>query len=130
MTISDEAKQIRDEVAKVRPGRGRKYTRAFQERVVAWYERAQKTMHVSECSKAIGIPVVRLEKWCDAKQWRAATRVPAPEVPKPSPATSMIPVTIRDDLPFGPSISFATPIGYRIDGLTLEQAIGLLRKYE
>ncbi len=125
MTVSDEAKQIRDEVAKIRPGRGRKYTRAFQQRVLMWFERARKTMFESECSKAIGISLVRIEKWREAEQRRLSTVVPKPEVPRPSPTTAMIPVSIRDDFPFGHSLSFVTPIGYRIDGLTLDQAIGL-----
>ena len=38
---------------------------------------------------------------------------------------------MRDDelLPFGPMIAFSAPGGYRIEGLTLDQAIGLLRLF-
>jgi hypothetical protein len=38
-------------------------------------------------------------------------------------------VPVRDDFPFGPMISFATPSGYRVEGLTLDQALGLLRAF-
>jgi hypothetical protein len=40
-----------------------------------------------------------------------------------------MPVAIRDELPFGPTIAFCAPGGYRIEGLTLDQAIGLLRLF-
>jgi len=41
-----------------------------------------------------------------------------------------VPVAVRDDLlPFGPTLSFSAPGGYTIGGLTLDQAIGLLRLF-
>jgi hypothetical protein len=38
---------------------------------------------------------------------------------------------VRNDdfCPFGPGISFSAPGGYTIGGLTLDQAIGLLRLF-
>jgi hypothetical protein len=37
---------------------------------------------------------------------------------------------MRDELlPFGPMISFTAPGGYTVGGLTLDQAIGLLRLF-
>jgi hypothetical protein len=41
MTLNEEAKQIRAEVAALNPGRGRKYTKALRERVLMYMERAR-----------------------------------------------------------------------------------------
>jgi hypothetical protein len=130
MTLSEEAKEIRSEVARLRPKRGRKYKREFRQRVVDWYARAQESgMLASDCMHAVGLSIVLIEKWRDAERRIAATMVPSPEVPRPSASTALVPVVMRDDLPFGPMIAFSAPGGYRIEGLTLEQAIGLLRLF-
>jgi len=131
MTLSKEADEIRSEVATLRKGPGRKYTRAMRERVLAWMERALESgMDMMECSRALGIAYQRLDAWRAEDERRAATVVPEAFVPRPGPTTAMVPVALRDEFsPFGPSIGFSAPGGYRIDGLTLEQAIGLLRLF-
>lgn len=130
MTVTEEAKKIRSEVAQLSPGRGRKYTRNLKRRIVSWFERAVGSgMFETECSLAIGVPLRRLETWCNAAKRAAATDVPMPETPRPTSTTALLPVAIREDYPFGPGITFATPSGYRIEGLGLDQAIGLLRAF-
>ena len=131
MTLSEEAKEVRNEVARLRPKRGRKYTRTFRQRVVDWYRRATESgMLASECMHALGLSLVLVEKWRDEERRIAATIVPEPVIPRPTATTALVPVAIRgDELPFGPMISFSAPGGYRIEGLTLDQAIGLLRLF-
>ncbi|HEX4352665.1 MAG TPA: hypothetical protein VHZ95_07125 [Polyangiales bacterium] len=131
MTIHEEAKQIRAEVAALKPGRGRKYTKALRGRVLAWMARAREDgMFEIEASHSIGVPLTRIEGWRKAERELAATVVPCTAAPRATETTALVPVCMRDELlPFGPGISFATPSGYRVDGLTLDQALGLLRAF-
>lgn len=87
-------------------------------------------MFAAECMEALGLSLVLVEKWRDEERMVAATIVPDPVIPRPTETTALVPVTVRDDdFPFGPRISFSAPGGYRIEGLTLDQAIGLLRLF-
>jgi hypothetical protein len=131
MTLSKEANEIRSEVQALRKGPGRKYSKALRQRVLTWMKRAvDEGMREVEWMEALGIPLQRLLAWREEEQRIAATVVPKPEIPRPTGSTALVPVAIRDDdFPFGPVISFSAPGGYRIEGLTLEQAIGLLRLF-
>lgn len=131
MTLSKEASEIRSEVQALRKGPGRKYTKALRERVLSWIKRAVEDGMRMECDwqEALGIPLPRLSSWRDEERRIAATVVPAPVIPRGTESTALVPISIRDEMPFGPMISFAVPGGYRIEGLTLEQAIGLLRLF-
>ena len=82
-----------------------------------------------EASKRIGVPLPRIEGWRAADREKANTLVPVPLVPRATSETALVPVCIRDELPFGPMISFSTPSGYRVEGLSLDQALGLLRAF-
>jgi hypothetical protein len=131
MTLSKEANEIRSVVQSLRKGPGRKYSKAFRERVLSWMKRAlDDGMRETECMKALGIPLQRLLKWREDEQRIAATVVPEPVTPRPTESTALVPVALRnDDVPWGAMISFSAPGGYRIEGLTLDQAIGLLRLF-
>ena len=130
MSLSKEANQIRIEVQGLRKGPGRKYSKELRRRVVSWMKRARdEGMREVECMEALGIPLQRLEAWREQEQRIAATIVPEPVIPRPTPSTALVPVSFDPDLPFGPMITFCAPSGYRIDGLTLDQAIGLLRLF-
>jgi len=131
MTLSKEANEIRSEVQALRKGPGRKYSKALRARVVDWMKRAlDDGMREVECTEALGIPLQRLCAWREEERRIAATVVPDPVVPRATESTALVPVMVRDsDLPFGSMISFCAPSGHRIDGLTLDQAIGLLRLF-
>jgi len=131
MTLSKEANEIRSEVQSLRKGPGRKYSKALRERVLSWMKRAlDDGMREVECMEALGIPLQRLLKWREEEQLIAATVVPEPVIPRPTESTALVPVRLRDDeFPFGPGLAFSAPGGYRIEGLTLDQAIGLLRLF-
>jgi hypothetical protein len=130
MTINEEAKQIHAEVAALRPGRGRKYTTSLRERILVWMERAhEQGMFDIEASKAIGVPLTRIEGWRVAEREKADNYVPPPTAPRATSETALLPVSVQDASPFGPMIAFSTPSGYRVEGLTLGQALGLLRAF-
>jgi hypothetical protein len=64
MTVVQEAKQIRIEVARLRPGRGRKYELGLRRRIMAWLARAKQSgMLEVECSRELGVPPHRFEMW-------------------------------------------------------------------
>jgi hypothetical protein len=131
MTLSKEASEIRSEVQGLRKGPGRKYTKALRERVLSWIKRAVEDGMRMECDwqEALGIPLTRLSAWRDDERRIAATVVPRPVVPRATELTALVPIAIDNDMPFGPMIAFSVPGGYRIEGLTLDQAIGLLRLF-
>jgi len=130
MTLSKEASEIRSEVQSLRRGPGRKYSKALRERVLSWLERALDDGKLeTECAELVGIPLGRLVAWREDERRIAATIVPRPEIPRPTENTALVPVALREELPFGPMLSFYAPSGYRIDGVTLDQAIGLLRLF-
>jgi hypothetical protein len=131
MTLSKEANKIRSEVQGLRKGPGRKYTKALRERVLSWLKRADAEGLFERDWLQLGIPLQRLVVWREEERRIAATVVPEPVVPRPSASTALVPVAVYDDdvSPFGPGIAFSAPGGYRIEGLTLDQAIGLLRLF-
>lgn len=126
MTFSEEAKQLRIEVARLRPGRGRKYTPALRRRIVAWVERAKASgMLEADCSQAIGVPQHRFAMWREAER-------PAVERGDAEPASSMalVPVEVPSTIQVGLGLTFVSPRGCRIEGLSLDQAFALLREFE
>lgn len=133
MTLSKEADEIRDVVSRLRKGPGRKYSGSLRKRVLDWMRQAEAEagMDFAECARALGISMQRLDAWRAEEQRMATTTVPAPEIPRGNATTAMVPVVIHSDdgMPWGPGITFSAPGGYRLEGLTLDQAIGLLRLF-
>jgi len=127
MTLSDEAKQLRIEVARLRPGRGRKYTPALRRRIVAWVERAKQSgMLETDCSHALGVPMHRFEMWREYERRDAKKH----EDPTPEEPVALVPVETPATIHMTAGLTFVSPGGSRIEGLTLEQAFALLREFE
>jgi hypothetical protein len=42
----------------------------------------------------------------------------------------LVPIEVSPSILIAPGLVFATPRGFRVEGLTLEQAYALLREYE
>jgi hypothetical protein len=171
--ISDEAKSLHLEVARLRPGRARKYTPVLRRRILAWVDRAKQSgMLDIDCSNALGIPQHRFEMWRRYEQRPTrpqrtpkALRKTAPKVgtstrggkrpgagrPRKHPATidvvgqektaevkrserleeatALVPVDIPPVIHLTPGLTFVTPRGLRIEGVTFEQAYALLREF-
>lgn len=129
MTLTDEAKAIRNELQQQRHGRGR-YPQELRCKIIGWYVRARDSgMSLEEIYRLLGVKPQLLEKWYEADLRRAATIVPPPSTPATGTAMQVVPVVVDDSYPFGPGVAFVTPSGYRITGLTLGQALDLLRAY-
>ena len=119
MTITDEGKQIRADVALLKPNKHRRYPQALKHRILDWVRRAMATgMPKSGCSKLVGIKSWRITLWLRETEMGSKMRVePVSLVPIETPSMA---------LSSGPVI--VTPCGYRIEGLVLEQIAVLLRE--
>ena len=131
MTIENEAKLIRRSVEQMRPGRGRKYTPALRHRIMRWLERAgQAGMSDSACSEATGVPAERFAVW-RAEQAESAVPFELPlELSVEAVSKELVPIEVSPSILIAAGLVFATPRGFRVEGLTLEQAYALLREYE
>lgn len=120
---------MRIEVAKIRPGRGRKYAPALRRRILAWVDRAKTSgMLEADCSQAIGVPQHRFEMWREYER-RDAAKAEGGSEAVAEPVT-LVPVQTPSTIQVGLGLTFVSPRGCRIEGLTLEQAFGLLREFE
>ena len=139
-TLSDEAKQLRLEVIRMRPGRGRKYSPPLRRRILAWVERAKRTgMLDADCSHALGVPQHRFEMWREYERRDARAALSAVPAETPQEQTvSLVPIDLtapeRPSEPasirLGLGLTFISPHGFRIEGLTYEQAFALLKEFE
>lgn len=129
MTILDEAKQIRNEVLQLRPGAGRRFGSKLRGQILDWIVRAEESgMALPEACRAVGIMTQRVNDWRRGRRRdRAATRSRRQQRDE---SLAMVPVTVQDDAraEVG-AITFGTPSGHTVSGLTLDQAIGLLRVF-
>lgn len=118
MTIQDEGQRLRAEVGRLARGQGHKYPAELRGRILAWLERARDSgMSEYACSVELGLKPHRFEYWR-----RMATRDSAEP-------RALVRVAVDEAVPAGSGLSFATPRGYRLDGLTMEQAVALLRVF-
>jgi hypothetical protein len=115
MTIVDEGRHLRTEIAKLRPDRRRRYPEGLRARIVDWVRRASAA-GMSECDsgKVLGIRTWRFRSWRSEQE---------PSVAEP---LALIPV---ETPPFmvGSGPVLVTPSGCRVEGLTVEQIGALLR---
>ena len=146
MTFLDEAKQIRNEVAKLRPDKRRRYPEELRRRILNWVERATDAGQLEhECSKLIGVKAWRLTLWrrletrmaqaeADARKAEAELRMAKakPDVEAEMGAAeaeplALVPIAVSG-LAMGSPLSLVAPSGYRVEGLSLEQVAALLRE--
>jgi hypothetical protein len=119
MTINDEGKQLRLEIAKLRPDKRRRYSSELRRRILGWVERAVAAgMIENECTKMLGIRTWRLVLW---------RRLPEP--PPKTERESLALVRVEtSSLPMSSGASLVTPAGYRVEGLLFDQLVALLRE--
>ena len=137
MTVASEEKRIRRWVEQLRPfGRGRTYTLALRLRILGYIELAKATgMGERECCKSIGVSPTSIAAWRRADRQAVMPEVSEqPAVPlefsvEPvSKALVAVEVT-PSPVQLGGGLSLLTPRGFRIEGLSLEQAFALLREF-
>lgn len=122
MTILDEAKQLRSEIARLRPDKRRRYPTDLKARILDWHARATAaSMYEAEAAKILGIKSWRVTMW-----QRAATRA-ARATGLATEPLALVRVETPDLLPVT-SLTVVTPSGHRVEGLGLTQVVALLRE--
>jgi hypothetical protein len=120
MRLLDEGKRLRAEVAVLPRGRGRKYPHQLRHRILDWVGRAlAKGLTETDCGDALGIPMHRFEMWRESDRARETAIVLA-EAP-----TELVPVEVTGASEGG--LVLVAPSGDRVEGLTVEQVIALLK---
>lgn len=126
MTILDEAKQLRSEIAKLRPDKRRRYPEELRQRILAWVARAAGAGQLeSDCSKAIGVKTWRFTMWRRLEASDLA-RGREPRGPGGEPL-ALVPIEVPM-MPGSDGLSVVSPSGYRVEGLSLQQVATLLRE--
>jgi len=116
MTIIDEGKLIRGEVAKLRPDRRRNYPPELKRRILDWVGRAMTAgMRRSACGHALGIKSWRIKGWQD-------------EQPATSGDVALALVQIETPAWVSGGPTVVSPSGYRVEGLAVAQIVALLRE--
>lgn len=144
MTFLDEAKQIRNEVAKLRPDKRRRYPEELRRRILNWVDRATDAGQLEhECSKLIGVKAWRFTQWrrletrmaqaeADARTTKAEAELRTAEAEAEvgtaeTEPLALVPIAVSG-LAMGSPMSLVAPSGYRVEGLSLEQVAALLRE--
>jgi hypothetical protein len=119
MTLAEEGNRIRLEIVRLGDARARRYPPALQDKILDWVERSKQSgMGERECADMLDVPRKRFATW------RAERAAPS--------SKELVPVEVREErelLPFGPSIAFVAPSGFRVEGITLAEAMALLRAF-
>ena len=138
MTLNNEAKLIRRSVERITTGARPKYSPALRRRILSWVRRAKKAgMLEAHCSVTLGVPVQRFEMWRIAEQSDepASSKAMVPfelplELAVEPVSKDLVPIEVSPSIMVTPGLAFVGPRGFRIEGLTLEQAFALLREFE
>jgi hypothetical protein len=118
MKITDEAKQLRIEVAKLRPDKRRRYGDVLRARILDWVASVEADGGTaSECSQFLGIKTWRFQMWRNEAKVAAAG----------SGAIALVPIEITG-MRMSPTIVLISRGGHRVEGLSIEQIIVVLRE--
>jgi hypothetical protein len=115
MTLAEEGTKLRIQLVRMGSAHGRRYTPGLRKLILAWVDRAKLDgMRESECARLLGIPTRRFAQWralAEQTNWRKM----------------LVPVEITKEATPSARLVFIAPSGYRLDGVTIEQAITLMR---
>lgn len=116
MTLEEQGNRLREELARLGSLQARRYTPGVRALILGWVERAKhEGMSEAECGRRLAIPTRRFA------EWRALDKAP--------PAKQFVPVEVREEAEPTLGLVFVAPTGFRVDGLTLEQAISMMRAF-
>ena len=116
MTIADEGKQLKSEVAKLRPDKRRRYPGELRGRILDWVARAEVAgLPIYECGRMLGINTWRFQLW--------RQEVRGLEEKQP---LALVP--IETPLPLASMVVVVAPSGHRVEGLSLQQVALLLQE--
>ncbi len=113
-----ELQFLRRHLSQITRGRGRRYPAVVRQRIQAWVAaQLEGGARWDEVSRELGIPVATLQRWT---------------TPRPAPGVALRPVDIVDALDASTgrvarTLTIVAPSGLRIEGVTVADAIALLR---
>ena len=141
MNVASEEKLIRRWIDQLQPplGRGGAYTPTLRARILAYVELA-KAAGISEasCCKSIGVSPTSIAAWRRAARQAETSEQPEPSVPFDVPlelstapiSKELVPIEVTPSpIHLGGGLSLVTPRGFRVEGLSLEQAFALVREF-
>lgn len=111
--MTSTAASLRNAIHAHGPSRGKRYDGPLKSRIIA-FVRCRREQHASfaEIAAELGLCFETVRRWCQAPEQRAST--------------AMLPVRVvaerRERM-----VSIASEAGYRIEGLTLHEAVAALR---
>jgi hypothetical protein len=109
-----QATLLRDEVGALEPGRSRRYTAALRGRIVDLVRaRRAQGLSWSQLSEQVGVPLDTLRRWCVGETPALDSRMRRVQVVAERKSAGVVSVVCAS--------------GHRVEGLTLEQTIALLR---
>lgn len=138
MNVTSEERLIRRWIDQLRPfGRGRTYTPRLRERIIKFIELAKAAgINEVDCCKSIGVSPTSVRSWRRAEERELPSEAAAEaafETPleiSVEPLTKeLVPIEVTPSpLQLGGGLSLVTPRGFRVEGLSLEQAFALVRE--
>ena len=110
-----EARLLRGRFARCERGRGKRYPRELRERATAWAERQVAAgVTIAAIARAIGMDPERVRRWLLPTSRRVRQR-------------DLVQVAVVPAVTATRTMSVIAPTGYRVDGLSVEDAVALLR---
>lgn len=110
-----ELRELRRELGGIERGAGRRYPDELKARIVAWARRElARGATVNATARAIALHPRTLEAWTESAPAQASTTLIPVEVVA-SPAANVL-------------VAVVSPSGYRLEGLTLEDAVRVLAR--
>lgn len=130
MTISEEARKLRADVMRLGKGTGRKYSVELRSRILSWVDRANASgWQDFRCGEAIDVPQHRFEIWREYARRPADWTPKARESKKPKEVVALMPVIAPTSISIAIGPTVITQTGVRIEGLSIEQIVVLLREF-
>jgi hypothetical protein len=107
-----QASSLRAALTSHEPARGKRYSPALKARIIEFAQsRRSEGVSWAAIASDIGIAFETLRRWCMAK---------------PRPSRSMVPVRVVADAAEH-TVSVVSAGGHRVEGLTLHEAVAVLR---
>lgn len=132
MTLLDEEKWLRREILKLRGDKRRRYPDELRRRILNWIDRATEGgAQESQCGKALGVKTWLFTTWRRRDAREAAREAQEAqndgEIRDEASPLALVPVEVPT-FSMMSGLTVVTPAGYRIEGLSLEQVVALLRE--
>jgi transposase-like protein len=105
---------VRDAVSAHEPARGKRYDRGLKARIVELAQlRRKEGASWKRIADEVGLPFETVRRWCIATE--------------PKRAQAMVPVRVMAERRTERAVVVTSPGGYRIESLSLHEAIAVLR---